>query len=219
MLFRMKKLSISFLAMIVGASFLSAQTVSFGVKGGVPLIEQGGNFDESRPYIVGPSVEVHLFGGFAVEADALYQRLGASFTFSPFSLLAGSSVSLAGSSISYEAIRQRGNAWEFPLLGKYYFRSRTSAWRPYLATGYNFRTIGVHTAGTVILTDQNGMPHTSSFRQSFRSDLGIGATFAGGVRLRAGRIAVLPEVRYTRWGSSDNLTRKNEAAFLLGISF
>ncbi len=219
MLFRMKKLSISFLAMVIGAGFVSAQTVSVGVKGGVALIDQAGNSDESRPYIVGPSIEVHLFGGFAVEADALYQRLGASSIFSAFSLLAGSPISLAGAPISYEAARQRGNAWEFPLLGKYYFRARTSAWRPYLATGYNFRTIGVHTTATGIVTDQNGVSHAFSFRESFRSDLGIGATFAAGVRLRAGRIAVLPEVRYTRWGSSDNLTRKNEAAFLLGINF
>jgi hypothetical protein len=204
MLFRMKKHVFFFLTMFVGGSLVSAQTVSFGVKGGVPLVDQTETSSESRPYIIGPSGEVHLFGGFAVEVDALYQRLGTSAVFS-FS---------SGLPIRYNAVRERGNAWEFPVLGKYYFRSRAAAWRPYLATGYNFRTIGLHEAVTEIAPAQNGTSHIST-----RSALGIGATFAAGVRFRAGRIALLPEVRYTRWGSSDNLTRKNEAGFLLGINF
>ena len=47
----------------------------------------------------------------------------------------------------------------------------------------------------------------------------IGATFAAGVRMHAGRLGILPEVRYTRWSTSNLGSRKNEAKFLLGISF
>jgi hypothetical protein len=43
--------------------------------------------------------------------------------------------------------------------------------------------------------------------------------FAAGVRFNVWRLAIVPEARYTRWGSSEDLNRKNEAAFLLGISF
>lgn len=46
--------------MFVSAAGLSAfgQSVSFGVKGGIPITDQSPFRDESRPYVVGPSVEV-----------------------------------------------------------------------------------------------------------------------------------------------------------------
>jgi|HubBroStandDraft_6_1064221.scaffolds.fasta_scaffold26332_3 hypothetical protein len=107
------------------ATIGSAQTVSFGVKGGVPFEDQARFDDESRPYIVGPSIEVHLFGNFFVEADALYQRIGNELV--SFSIAPGSNTT-AGST-TFSTTRNRGNSWEFPVLAKYYFRSSTSAWR------------------------------------------------------------------------------------------
>jgi hypothetical protein len=62
----------------------AAQPVSVGVLGGVPLIDQTQTYgnpldhDESRPYIIGPSLEVRLPAGFAIEADGLYQRIGST---------------------------------------------------------------------------------------------------------------------------------------------
>jgi len=47
----------------------------------------------------------------------------------------------------------------------------------------------------------------------------VGATFAAGVRYRIGHLAILRQVRYMRWGGQDNILRKNEAAFFLGVSF
>jgi len=140
--------------------------------------------------------------------DALYRRLGSTATYALFQPPITSLIN-----------RIRGNSWEFPLLGKYYFRQRESGWQPYIGTGWSFRTVGFHSDGAETSTDVNGVTHTFSFQDSYRSDLAIGAVFSAGVRLHSGRLAFLPEVRYTRWGTADNVTRKNEAKFLLGISF
>src|ERR1035441_6656200 len=122
-----------FTALVAVANIASGQTVSVGAIGGVPITDTTGTDDQSRPYIVGGSVEVKLPAGFALEADALYRRVGTTGYFG----YADGTVS------AFSTVRERGNAWEFPLLGKYYFR-RTSAWQPFVGTGFAFETIGVH---------------------------------------------------------------------------
>jgi hypothetical protein len=205
--------------MIATARIASAQLVSVGALGGVPFLDATPGADESRRYIVGPSVEVRLPAGFAVELDALYRRLGDTSEFS------GSYVIAPGPStipyVNFFINRQRGNSWEFPLLGKYYFRARTSSWQPFIGTGWDLRTIGVHQAFSQTVTDPaTGAAHFSSFHDDFRSDLGVGAVAVLGLRYRLGRLALLPQIRYTRWGSSNDFsTRKNEVGFLLGITF
>ncbi|HTS48827.1 MAG TPA: outer membrane beta-barrel protein [Bryobacteraceae bacterium] len=208
----MNKLALVLLPIFSAISL--AQTVSVGVLGGVPLIDQTYNHDESRPYVIGPSIEVRLLAGFALEADALYQRLGNSFS---YQLLDSTGV-VSGPGPASFANRLRANMWEFPLLGKYYFR-RDSAWQPFIGTGWALRFANINQAGTETSIDANGAPNTFAFRDSFRSDLEVGATVAAGVRYRIGHFAILPEVRYTRWGGSNGTFRKNEAALFLGISF
>ncbi len=195
----------------------SAQLVSIGAKGGVPFLDTNQDGDESRPYIVGPSVEIRLPAGFAIEVDALYRRIGNTFGFNFSGIGAGLNVVTA---TSFYINRQRGNYWEFPFLAKYYFRPRTTAWQPFLSTGWAFRTVGFHEDISETFIDGNGNSHFNSFRNHFRSDLGVGAVFAAGVRFRVGRVAVTPELRYTYWGSTAQFDlRRNEAAGLLGISF
>ena len=200
---------------LLTAASASAQLISIGAKGGVPFVDQVSSKDESRPYIVGPSVEVRVPAGFAIEADALYRRIGNTGFFGSVSLGTGFI-----SAATFQITRLRGNEWEFPLLGKYYFRPRTSAWQPFVGTGYAFRTVGIHQDISQAVVDADGISHKNSYRFNSRSDLGVGAVFAAGIRFHYHRMAVLPEIRYTRWGSNESVfTRKNEAAVLLGISF
>lgn len=199
----------------------SAQTVSIGVKGGVPLVDRTVSKDESRPYIVGPYIEIRLPAGFAVEADALYQRIGdtAGFGFPGANIIAVGTGFNQGPITTSFINRQRGNSWEFPLLGKYYFRPGESGLRPFVATGWAFRTISVHSDVNETNIDSSGLAHSLSFNGYYRSSLGVGAVFSAGVRFHAGRVSFVPEIRYTRWGASDNFVSKNEAGLLLGISF
>ena len=206
----MKKLALVFL---FAAACAIAQPVSIGAIGGVPLIDQTQNHDESRPYIIGPSVEVRLPAGFALEADALYQRLGSTLSYQ----LLGDVIPVGPTTTGFTN-RLRADMWEFPLLGKYYFR-RNSAWQPFVGTGWALRFANINQAGTEAMVDANGVPSTFSFKDGFRSDLEAGATFAAGLRYRIGHVAILPQVRYTRWGGQNGILRKNEAAFFLGVSF
>lgn len=180
-----------------------------GVKAGVPFVDPLGPNRESRPYLVGPTVEVRLPAGFAVEASALYRRLGQTYAYGY-----GSEPGVV-TSISNRA---RGNAWEFPVVGKYYFKSAESSWQPFFGTGWSLRTIGWKYDGVTTTTTPTGQVVTP-FHSSDRSDLNVGATFAAGVRLRVNRFSVLPELRYTRWGGADGTTRRNEGGFFLGFRF
>jgi hypothetical protein len=210
----MKKHFLFLFFMVVFGSNAVAQTVSVGVLGGVPLLDRAPGNDQSRPYVVGPSVELRLPANFAIEADALYQRVGNTPSF----------VSVLGASqITAYSVRQRGNDWEFPLLAKYYFKPVKLGWQPFVGTGYAFRTVGVHSSSTttqILANPTVGTAQTVSSSSDFRSALGVGVVVAAGVRFRAGHFAVLPEFRYTHWGgNSDNITRKNEAALMLGLTF
>lgn len=188
----------------------SAQTVSFGAIGGAHLTDPTGAGDESRRYIVGPTVELRFFDHFAVEADALYQRVGDTSLYY-FAL---------GTPSSSYVNRERGNSWAFPLLAKYYFRPRSETWQPFAGTGYVFRTTSFHSDTSETTTDANGNPIVSTFHSDFRSSLQIGASVVAGVRFHKGRLAFLPQLRYTRWGESyGSLANRNEVGILLGVTF
>jgi hypothetical protein len=199
----------------MGNGLTYGQTISVGVKGGIPLTDATRNLfggDESRPYTVGPSIEMGLPAGFAIEAAALYRRTGATFN---YNLGLFGVPGPAPAPINWI----RGNSWEFPVLGKYYFRPRAEKWQPFIGTGWAFRTVGVVNEGLVTLEDPTGGLHSSSFRSEGRLPLDAGAVFAGGVRYRMGRFAISPEVRYTRWGSGNTISSKNDAGLFLGVTF
>jgi hypothetical protein len=190
---------------------LCAQTVSIGGKIGIPFADPMGRYGESRPYAVGPTVEVRLPAGFAIEGSALYRRLGRTDSYN------------YGPDLTTNITnRARGNAWEFPVIGKYYFREHRERWQPYLGTGWSLQTIGWHHEGATTTTNTSGAPVVVPFKGDNRSDLNVGATIVTGIRLRTGRISLLPEIRYTRWGSQMTgfaPNRKNDAGVYVGIRF
>jgi hypothetical protein len=194
----MRKLCFVFALVLTAVGCASAQLVSVGALGGIRLTDGFQHDDESRIYDVGGSVEVRLPARFAAEADALYQRIGYSnvFSLNDTNLFQG---------------RTRGNSWEFPLLVKYYFRPQSESWQPFFGTGFAFRTTSFHSD---VIESPGG-----AFHQDYRSGLGTGATFSAGVRFQLGRIALLPQARYTYWGNADAGVNKNEATLLLGVSF
>jgi hypothetical protein len=193
----------------------SAQLISAGVKGGVFLTEPGSyGSNESKRYTVGPSIEFRLPYRFAAEVDALYSRVGETFQYS-FTSIAGQ---LPGETTSVIS-RTRGNRWEFPVIGKYYFRSDRNLWQPFVGTGYAFEAIWFHTTTTTSVLSSSPVTNAPlTYSNDFRSSVDIGATVVAGVRAKSGRLSVLPEVRYTRWPVNSS-TRRNEVKFLLGITF
>ena len=155
----------------------------------------------------------------AIEADALYRRVGTT-QYPPETIATAVSILGLGTSpvnFSLPLNRFRGNSWQFPVLGKFYFHIR-SWWQPFAGAGYTFRTTSYTVNETLLNISSTGILTTSAATFKYTSDTGVGAAFAAGVRAHFGRFAVLPEFRYTRWGSSDGLN-KNEANFLLGVSY
>jgi hypothetical protein len=106
------------------APLISAQSFSFGAKGGGLFTEPANRADDSRRYVVGPSVEVEFPLRLAVEVDALYSRFGRSER-------------------GIAASRTRGDLWEFPVLGKYYLSGRGATLRPFASAGVSFRNIWI----------------------------------------------------------------------------
>ena len=201
----MRKLCLSIILFCAAVNSASAQLVSVGALGGLRLTN-GFDFDDhSRIYDVGGSVEFRLPAGFAVEADALYQRIGYSYG----SISVNDAVITAGN-----AFQERANLWEFPLLGKYYFRTSDAAWQPFLGTGFAFRTGSLHAD----VTDFSTTPFTL-FHGDSRFNVQTGAELAAGIRFRLGPINLLPQARYTYWGGSTQRLSKNEATLLLGVTF
>src|SRR4051794_29073901 len=112
------------LLLFVCASFASAQTFSVGAKVGGFFTSPADGADASRKYLVGPSVEIGFGSRLGVDIDALYSRFGTNF----------SAATTNGSAI-------RGNSFEFPVLGKFYFADRNAAVRPFAGAGFAFRNI------------------------------------------------------------------------------
>lgn len=112
------------LVCLLAAPVASAQTLSFGVKGGVPftdslkVLDRATYTSSKSPIVIGPAAELRLPMGLGVEADLLYRRL-------QFTTVANA--------------KTTGQAWEVPLLVKY--RAPGVLLRPFLAAGYSFRRL------------------------------------------------------------------------------
>jgi len=199
------------LACLAGTCVAYGQRFSYGVKGGVSVTDPDRiNPDESKRYVIGGTVEYRLWGGFAAEADFLYRRNGYSFAYS-YILSSPNGEGAAPPSI---VNRSRLNIFELPVLGKYYFRKDTNV-QPFVLTGYSFRKALEHDNSSV--TTQGTIVQGKS---SYWTPLDIGASFGAGLRWRAGRVALSPEIRYTEWGSSLNRgVPKRQASVLFGITF
>lgn len=130
----LRGLLISFL---VSPLTFAGQIFSVGVKAGIPFTDafnsftsgSYSSFSNSKNYIVGPTVELHLPLGLSVEADALYRPL--SFTATPPNLIQSTDFS----------------SWEFPILAKYRFAIPLV--KPYVEAGPSFRTVGGQFGGNL----------------------------------------------------------------------
>jgi opacity protein-like surface antigen len=116
-------------SLLISPLTFAGQIFSIGVKAGLPFTDAFNSFtsgsyrsfSDSKNYIVGPMVELHLPLGLSVEADALYRPL----SFSTQSQLGTGSTDFS--------------SWEFPILAKYRFPIPLV--KPYVEAGPSFRTV------------------------------------------------------------------------------
>jgi opacity protein-like surface antigen len=188
-----------------------AQPIGVGIKGGLPfndVFDDGANIrSETKRYIVGPMIELRLPAGFAIEGNALYNRV-------KFDSVLGATGSIAG------AVLDADN-WEFPVLLKYKFGGAdavAAAVRPYIAAGASFRRISDITSIPSFITgNRDGEVDKSN----------TGFVIGGGLEIRALFLKVAPELRFTHWGTDHftaglaNVlkTNRNQGQFLIGLYF
>jgi opacity protein-like surface antigen len=200
------------LLLLLGSLSVFAQPFSAGIKAGIPLTDflsaaGNGTFDYTAPtqrYIIGGVAEVRLPLGLGVEFDALYRRLG----------FAGS-----GTLDGFTTISATGNNWEFPLLAKYRFHFPVV--KPYLDAGVAWDTIS-GLKETVVSAALPVMASPSVLQRNTT----MGFVVGGGVDIHAIFLHISPEIRFTRWNSTqitDTLgllhSNLNQGEFLVGFTF
>jgi hypothetical protein len=197
--------------LLSAAGVLFGQSTAIGVVGGLRTTDdfQYGVTSESRPYVIGPSIEITLPLGFAIAFEALYERQGYSTSI--------------GNAFYSSAIREADNIWEFPLLARYRFpvrRLRPFAevgWVPRIMQGYQDQSGCSYVA---YLTCSSGRTHVSWPTTH-------GVAVGGGFDFSAGMLHLVPEVRYIHWNQpavygyfGDGPTygsTQNQVDILLGI--
>jgi hypothetical protein len=199
-----------------------AQSLSVGVIGGLRTTDDisGAIMSiESRPYVVGPAIEVGLPLRLAVEFDALYRREGYR-TFS-----------LGICSFICEVDRERSNSWEFPLLLKY--KLPVKAIGPYLEVGYAHRVMSgfIDASGLMLRNQQDVTSGVIPFQahSSVNWDSSNGFVAGGGLQFDLGPFHIAPGVRYTKWGNggpfNDGVSRnefesnRDQFDVILGLSW
>ena len=203
---------------LAGTCVAYGQRISYGVEGGVSTLDPTQEKpDESRRYVVGATIEVSVWRGFAGEADFLYRHDGFSdrFNFGP-GILSGADQSQV--SVISASDRTRLDVFEVPVLGKYYFR-RDAKLQPFVLTGYSFRKALANVDSSTTTESSSGLS-TQASNYSYWTSTDVGATFGVGLRWRTGRISLKPEIRYTYWGAHPSIgVFKQQADVLVGITF
>ncbi|HYL34985.1 MAG TPA: hypothetical protein VEV17_03610 [Bryobacteraceae bacterium] len=179
-----------------------AQNVFFGVKSGLPLTDA---FQDQTTH--GVDVITHAFSESKNYVIGPVVELGLPLGFSveadalyrPLNLTTDITVVPQPVRHSVTDI----SSWEFPILGKYHFLHLPII-RPYVEAGPIFRAVGS--------------------RGSNLSN--AGAALGGGVDIKILRLRVMPEIRYSRWGSDATVagfttfpSNLNQAEFLIAIGF
>jgi Outer membrane protein beta-barrel domain len=215
-----------------------AQSIQWGVKGGVPItgyfhtatqfgvplegITPPGNFpisaeyqSSTNRYTVGPTVEVNLPRQMGVEFDALYkwQRYN-GFSYS-------SSQGPQSPADSFVNFKTTADSWEFPILLKYH--SPGPRVGTFLEVGASFQHL------SNILQTRSNFPTLvgcCELRHSFNQ----GFVMGGGIEFRLKSVKVSPGFRSTIWrynnfssqtsAVSNGLlnSSKNQFEFLMGIT-
>jgi hypothetical protein len=216
-----------FLLYFFTAALACAQTVSVGVKGGVPATQalagsyySPTNILDTGRWTVGPSIEFRLLFGFSVEADALYRGYREQFSFTSNEVIIppGTNVNPVIPAF-FVSSQSNTKVWDFPLLLKY--RIGSHRFRPFLDAGYTFsRRTSDFTSFSRCLSSQDVCQASSpvfsngTARGSFSGNSG-GPTGGVGVEYRYGRVKIAPEVRYTHLSNPT----ANLVTVMVGVTF
>jgi len=186
---------------------LCAQSVSFGIKGSVPVTGLGdidGRSIATERWTAGATVELKLPANLSVGVDALYRRFSYSFD------------------NGFGSDDAKIGHWEVPVFAKYRFESIVPPYvaRPFVEAGFVFDR--AHTSGTDTSSLRGPPGCCSTVTTAYSSSQwGAGFLVGGGIEIKAAFLKIAPEVRYTRWqkGLFYDYLERNQLAVLVGVRF
>jgi opacity protein-like surface antigen len=179
-----------------------------GVRGGVPLgdvidtVQSGSGISSATDhYVVGPTLGIRLPAGFSVAGDALFTR-----------------VTISATSASSGSISASASSWEFPVLLRYTIGREGIS--PFVGAGVSVRHLSDFGNIGPFLTN-------SSNTSNVVGSAAVGFALDAGLQFKIGFLHIIPEIRYTHWGSSNissafqNVirTNDNEGQILVGLTF
>ena len=222
----------------------AAQTISVGIKGGLPLsqafqaqqnldiptlsaflLAHPANGFESAiqrtvPYTIGPAVEIRLWHQIRAEVDGLYSRAAYDDTSIGFDKFISASV--------FEALKHTVDQVEIPVLVKYEF-GESHKFYPFVGAGGSILYSHDRVAKGVVDASTPGEPATPPylFNPSWVKALQVvkgGPTFAAGAMISIRGLRISAEIRYTRITgyaitSPAMHSNLNQAKLLLGVMF
>ena len=211
-----------FLLFFLSAAMALAQIVSVGIKAGIPVTQavtgsfSGQTLDTGR-WIVGPTIELRLFYGFSVEADALYRGYREQFS------VASPEVNADGGTVPATFFGSQTNTkiWDFPVLLKY--RIGLRHFRPFEDAGYTFShsssdftnfTYCLSAPAVCNASPFGALPYKTNAHGSFSQNTG-GPTVGVGVEYKYRRVKLAPEVRYTHLSNPT----ANVVTVMVGVTF
>ena len=239
---QLQRFAIEAMLVVSSTKFASAQFLRVGVTGGVPLTGpftattnpnapvlryNGPPFQSASernvPYIVGPTVEIHLISRLALEIDALYRR--GVYNFTETYLWSPSTGSVL------QQTKHGVNIWQFPVLLKY--RGSIREWHPFVGVGVSEQYAIDNTVGALFGQASPVGPPFYTERQNGLTEesTSTGTVFSAGLEFDRHRVRISPQVRFVRW-FSDAIqagglilpgrvlqSQQNEVNLLVGITF
>ncbi len=194
------KISLALVALTLALHPLTAQTIGIGIKAGVPLtavLKPGAitraQVDTTR-LTIGPVLEVRLPLGLGIEVGALYKRFNQTGQTGPRDLT---------------VIDQRGQSWEFPVLGK--LRLPGVIVHPYVEGGFSYNRLS-----DIVKPFQTAITNPKDLVASVGRP---GFVMGGGIEIGSHKLRLVPGLRWTRYNTSTIIPSVNSIDFLVGLMF
>ncbi len=214
------------LAIMIGFALpMSAQRISVGVTGGVPVSPHSQDYGPGgcdtiapicgpndffvKPYAIGPTVDINLSRGVSAEVGFLYERFHKDLS-QGLTAPHGGPVNFG---LQYGA---SAGAWLVPLLLKYNFgRHRIT---PFVDAGATLRHLGPFD-GQGVQLDFLFRPQPISVHFDSGRDLDVAIAAGAGLRWRLSVIDIAPEIRFLHWSSENFQPARNQGMLMLGLTF
>lgn len=212
-------------ALVLLSGLASAQLISVGVTGGVPVSSHSQDYGPGctnpgplscgpndffvKPYAIGSTVDVDLLVGISAEIGVLYERFHKDFT-------QGLTAPHGGPVNFGQQYAASADGWLFPLLLKYSFGRRRIT--PFVDAGATLRHLGAF-EGEGIQLDFWLQPQPTSVHFESGRNLDTAVTAGTGLRWRISVIDIAPEIRFLHWSSENYQPVRNQGMLMLGLTF